>query len=40
MTASNAAARLVKAGFKNVFLLEGGVQAWQAADLPLVRGKA
>jgi len=40
MTAGNAAARLVKAGFKNVHVLEGGVQAWQAADLPLVRGKA
>lgn len=40
VTAGNAASRLVKAGFKNVFLLEGGVQAWQAADLPLVRGKA
>lgn len=40
MTAGNAATRLVKAGFKNVHVLEGGVQAWQAADLPLVRGKA
>jgi rhodanese-related sulfurtransferase len=40
MTAGNAATRLVKAGFKNVHVLEGGVQAWQAAELPLVRGKA
>lgn len=40
MTAGNAAARLVKAGFKNVHVLEGGVQAWQSAELPLVRGKA
>ena len=40
MTAGTAAARLVKAGFKNVYLLEGGIQAWQTADLPLVRGKA
>jgi rhodanese-related sulfurtransferase len=40
MSAGNAASRLVKAGFKHVHVLEGGVQAWQAADLPLVRGKA
>lgn len=40
MTASTAAARLVKAGFKQVYLLEGGVEAWRSADLPLVRGKA
>jgi rhodanese-related sulfurtransferase len=40
MTSHTAAAKLVKAGFKNVYLLEGGVQAWQSADLPLVRGKA
>jgi rhodanese-related sulfurtransferase len=40
MTATGAAGRLVKAGFKNVFLLEGGIDAWQGADLPLVKGKA
>ena len=39
-SASAAAKRLRKAGFKNVNLLEGGVQAWQAADLPLVKGRA
>jgi len=38
--ASAAAKRLRKAGFQNVSLLEGGVQAWQAADLPLVKGRA
>jgi rhodanese-related sulfurtransferase len=36
-SASAAAKRLRKAGFSNVHVLEGGVQAWQAADLPLVR---
>lgn len=41
MTASGAAAkRLLKAGFTRVYALGGGVQQWQAADLPLARGKA
>jgi len=39
-SASAAAKRLRKAGFQNVNLLEGGIQAWQAADLPLVKGRA
>ena len=34
-----AAKRLVKAGFKQVYSLEGGVGAWQQADLPLAKGK-
>ena len=34
-----AAARLRKAGFTNVHWLEGGIAAWQQADLPLVRGR-
>lgn len=38
-TSAQAAARLVKAGFKNVFWLGGGLAAWQQADLPVVRGK-
>ena len=38
-TASGAAKRLRKAGFANVNVLEGGVQAWQGADLPLVKGR-
>ena len=38
-TATFAAKRLRKAGFANVNVLEGGIQAWQAADLPLVKGK-
>lgn len=35
-----AAARLRKAGFTRAYWLEGGVAAWQQADLPLVRGRA
>lgn len=38
-SASSAAKRLRKAGFTHVSVLEGGVQAWQAADLPLVKGR-
>ena len=39
-TASAAAAkRLKKAGFEKVYWLEGGVAAWQQADLPLVKGR-
>lgn len=34
------AKRLVKAGFKHVYQLEGGIGAWQGAELPLARGKA
>ncbi len=36
-SAGNAAKRLRKAGFTHVSVLEGGVQAWQSADLPLVK---
>ncbi|MBW3551513.1 MAG: rhodanese-like domain-containing protein [Proteobacteria bacterium] len=35
----NAAKRLKKAGFEHVYWLDGGVQAWQQADLPLVKGR-
>lgn len=38
-TASGAAKRLRKAGFTQVSVLEGGIQAWQAADLPLIKGR-
>ena len=38
-TAAAAAKRLRKAGFTKVSVLEGGIQAWQAADLPLVKGR-
>lgn len=37
---AQAAKRLSKAGFKHVYWLEGGIAAWQQADLPLARGKA
>jgi len=39
-TSATAAARLVKAGFKHVYWLGGGLAAWRAADLPTVAGKA
>jgi len=38
-TAVDAAKRLRKAGFERVYVLEGGIGAWQAADLPLARGR-
>ena len=34
-----AAKRLKKAGFEHVYWLDGGIQAWQQADLPLVKGR-
>lgn len=37
---ADAAKRLKKAGFTQVYWLDGGVAAWQAADLPLVKGRA
>jgi rhodanese-related sulfurtransferase len=37
---ANAAARLVKTGFKHVYWLGGGLSAWRGADLPTVTGKA
>ena len=40
ITASGAAQKLVKAGFKKVSVLEGGIGAWQQAGLPLAKGKA
>jgi rhodanese-related sulfurtransferase len=36
---ADAAKRLVKAGFKKVYWLDGGIAAWQAANLPLARGR-
>lgn len=36
---AKAAQRLVQAGFVRVYTLGGGVQAWRAAQLPLVKGK-
>ena len=39
-TSATAAARLVKAGFKHVYWLGGGLAAWRNAELPTVSGKA
>ena len=38
-TATGAAARLKKAGFERVYVLDGGITAWQDAQLPLARGR-
>lgn len=38
-TSPQAAKRLVKAGFTRVYLLDGGIGAWQGADLPLAKGR-
>lgn len=40
VTASATAQKLVKAGFKKVSVLDGGIGAWTAASLPLAKGKA
>jgi rhodanese-related sulfurtransferase len=37
-TATGACERLVKAGFSKVYWLEGGMQAWVGADMPVTRG--
>ena len=39
MASGAAAKRLKKAGFEQVYWLDGGVAAWQQADLPLVKGR-
>ena len=39
VTAVGAAKRLVKAGFEKVYVLDGGIGGWEAANLPLVKGK-
>lgn len=35
----DAAKKLKKAGFEQVYWLDGGIAAWQQADLPLVKGR-
>jgi Rhodanese-related sulfurtransferase len=35
----DAAKRLRKAGFEHVYVLEGGIGAWQQAGLPLAKGR-
>ncbi len=39
VTAGPAADRLVAAGFSRVHVLDGGIAAWQQAELPLGRGR-
>lgn len=39
VSAAGAAKRLVKAGFEKVYVLEGGIGAWEQAGLPLLKGK-
>jgi rhodanese-related sulfurtransferase len=39
MAASAAAKQLKKAGFEQVHVLDGGLPAWSAADLPLAKGR-
>ena len=39
-TSGGAAKRLKKAGFEQVYVLDGGIAGWQQADLPLVKGRA
>ncbi len=38
-TSGDAARRLRKAGFERVYVLDGGIGAWQQADLPLAKGR-
>jgi len=38
-TAGAAAKRLHKAGFGHVYVLDGGIGAWQQAGLPLAKGR-
>jgi rhodanese-related sulfurtransferase len=39
MQSADAAKKLVKAGFTKLYWLDGGIAAWQQADMPLVKGK-
>lgn len=38
-TAGGAATRLIKAGFKKVSVLEGGIAGWRQADLPVTKSR-
>ena len=40
VTAAATAEKLVKAGFKRVGVLDGGIGGWQSAGLPLAKGRA
>jgi rhodanese-related sulfurtransferase len=39
-TSGTAAKRLKKAGFTDVYTLEGGLRSWMEAQLPLVKGRS
>jgi rhodanese-related sulfurtransferase len=39
LQSAEAAKKLVKAGFKQLYWLDGGIAAWLQADMPLVKGK-
>jgi len=39
-TSARAAGRLVKAGFKHIYWLGGGLAAWRGAELPTVSGRS
>ena len=39
MASISAAKALKKAGFEQIHVLDGGLPAWTAADLPLVKGR-
>jgi rhodanese-related sulfurtransferase len=39
-TSATAAKRLKKAGFSDVYTLEGGLRSWMEAQLPLVKGRS
>ena len=38
-SAEGAAATLRKAGFERVFVLDGGIDGWRQAGLPLAKGR-
>jgi rhodanese-related sulfurtransferase len=37
MTSKRTASQMLKAGFENVVTLKGGISAWQAASLPVIK---
>lgn len=39
LASASAAKVLKKAGFEQIYVLDGGLPSWSAADLPLVKGR-
>ena len=39
MASTSAAKALKKAGFEQIHVLDGGLPAWSAQDLPLIKGR-